>query len=251
MRAGGVLAAGTALLVIAACVVAVAAMASDGTLDDGSRDLGPTFSTTASGTVQVPASSATTTIRLDGCGAGPGLAVQRANGRFAAMSRAWRELGVPQRAIARGGVTTMQRSEKEWCTELAAVVRVEDLDQVDEVLTGLARYPRGIRGITGPTFDYDPAKLEEGALDEAMRVARSKADDAARRAGTKVIGVGSIREGGVNVDRPAATTEAFAGDVAGAAVDASALRSVATAISGNSGEATATVSVEAVFRLEE
>ncbi|MCW2962495.1 MAG: hypothetical protein JWM90_2882 [Thermoleophilia bacterium] len=254
MRAGGVLAAGGSLLLIATCIIVVAVMASDGQFGGASPDDGaPTFSTTASGTVEVPPTSATTSIQLLGCGEGPGSALQQANGRLAGMTRTWRELGIPKGDISRGNVSTSQQSAKRWCTNLTVVATVDDLELVDEVLTGIAKYPRGIQGIQGPAYDYDPAKLEEGALDQAMQVARSKADDAARRAGTKVVGVRTISEGGVNVQRPEDANPSYERemyDTSGTAGGV-ALKSYTTAVSRNPGEATATVSVEAVFLLDD
>lgn len=254
LRASGIFAAGLAGLIIAIGIASVAWAARDGQIADRAK---PTFSTTASGTVEIPPSSATTRVGLQACGTGPGGALQLLNSRFAAMSKSWRGADVPDDDISRGGVSTWKASKTRWCSSLDAVVTVDDLDLVDEVLTGIARYPRGIQSVIGPTFDYDPAKLEEGALDEAMRVARRKADDAARRAGTRVIGVSTISEGGVSIERPEDAgrppliyAERAMGATAATAVSAD-MESLAKAVGSASGQATATVSVEAVFRLAE
>jgi uncharacterized protein YggE len=254
LRASGIFAVGIAALLVAIGIATVAWSVRDG---DVRANAEPTSSTTASGTVELPPTSATTRVGLRACGAGPGAALQSLNGRFAGMSKAWRSADVPEDEISRGGVSTWRASRTRWCSSLDAVVTVEDLDHVDEVLTGIARYPRGIQHVAGPTFDYDPAKLEEGALDEAMRVARSKADDAAKRAGSRVVGVDSIVEGGVAVERPedvGAPRYDYDG-ATGAALKATTvsadMESLARAVGTASGTATATVSVEAVFRLEE
>jgi uncharacterized protein YggE len=255
LRASGIFAVGLAALLVAVGVATVAWAARDGRIDDRAK---PTFSTSASGTVEIPPSSATTRVGLQACGAGPGGALQLLNSRFASMSKSWRTATVSERDISRGGVSTWKASQSRWCSSLDAVVTVDDLDLVDEVLSGIARYPRGIQSVTGPTFDYDPAKLEEGALDEAMRVARRKADDAARRAGTSVVGVASIVEGGVSIERPEDAGRPQiryaegASKATGSATDVRAdMDSLAQAVGSASGEATATVSVEAVFRLAE
>ncbi len=255
LRASGIFAVGIAALLVAIGIATVAWAARDGRVADRAE---PTFSTTASGTVEIPPSSATTRVGLQACATGPGGALQLLNSRFASMSKSWRGADVPEADISRGGVNTWKASKTRWCSSLDAVVTVDDLDLVDEVLTGIARYPRGIQSVAGPTFDYDPAKLEEGALDEAMRVARRKADDAARRAGTRVVGVETIAEGGVNIERPEDAGRppimyaTGAGKAALSATTVSAdMESLAQAVGTASGEATATVSVEAVFRLAE
>ncbi len=256
LRASGIFAVGIAALLLAIGIAVVAWSARDGRLQERTK---PTFSTTASGTVEIPPSSATTRVGLHACGDGPGGALQLLNSRFASMSKAWRGADVPKGDISRGSVSTWKASSSRWCSSLDAVVTVDDLDLVDEVLTGIARYPRGIQSVTGPTFDYDPAKLEEGALDEAMRVARRKADDAATRAGTRVVGVASISEGGVSIERPEdagrppiyyAAAGATKAAMSETAVSAD-MESLAQAVGTASGRATASVSVEAVVRLAE
>lgn len=256
LRASGIFAVGIAALLIAIGISGLAWAARDGRIQERAK---PTFSTTASGTVEIPPSNATTRVGLQACGTGPGGALQLLNSRFASMSKSWRGADVPENDISRGGVNTWKASKTRWCSSLDAVVTVNDLDLVDEVLGGIARYPRGIQSVNGPTFDYDPAKLEEGALDEAMRVARRKADDAAKRAGSRVIGVASISEGGVSIERPEDAgrppimyaTDASAGRAMSATTVSADMESLKQAVGSASGKATATVSVEAVFRLEE
>jgi uncharacterized protein YggE len=250
MRASGILAVGLAALIAAIVLVAAAVM-----LRDGRATAEPaTLTTTATGEVQVPASSATTRVALRACSDGPGGAMQQLNARFASMSKEWRDLGVPAKDIARGELQAVRESRTRWCSTLDAVATVDDLDLVDEVLTGVGRHPRGIQYLEGPRYDYDTAKLESKAFDEATRIASRKSDDAARRAGTSIVGVRSIQEGAASVTRPEDQGRGGGGiyladreALTAATMDASK----ATAISQSAGRAHATVRVSVVFEIED